>query len=561
MSNSVFQNNDGSARAEKQLHRAMDELEKLKVQNEELHRLASELKDIRISAYSVQGAAVKKLQKRLDKATSELKRLSAGDNKPITADEAPSKEHEQLRRKIENDAREFWYYMGSHLKQLKTSARNGINIEDSINNLLEDGEGYKRTIMNDLKSLSVEGRAGAWREKEGIALTELVQKRLRYLQNPQDCSKALKVVCNLHKGCGYGCQLHHVTYCLMVAYATGRTLILDSVGWRYAKDGWETVFRPLSNTCTDKSGTSSHHWGVDSVINNVQVVELPIIESLHPRPDCLPLSIPADLAPRLMRLHGDPSVWWIGQFVKYLTRPQPHLKDDIERVKQKLDFGNPIVGCHVRRTDKLAAEASYHSIDEYMIHIEEYYNQLEMREPVEKRRVYLASDDPTVLPDARQKYPQYTFISDVEISKSASVGSRYTDASLRGVIIDIHFLSLSDYLVCTFSSQVCRVAYELMQTMHGDASQFFYSLDDIYYYGGQNAHNMVAREKHTPRNKDEIPLEINDLVGIAGNHWNGYSKGNNKRLGKTGLFPSYKVENNLTIAKLPIYAEADNSNL
>ena len=51
-------------------------------------------------------------------------------------------------------------------------------------------------------------------------------------------------------------------------------------------------------------------------------------------------------------------------------------------------------------------------------------------------------------------YPNYVFISDNEISKTAGLGSRYTDASLRGVILDIHFLSLCDYLVCTFSSQV-----------------------------------------------------------------------------------------------------------
>ncbi|KAG7258567.1 hypothetical protein CRUP_037430 [Coryphaenoides rupestris] len=28
-------------------------------------------------------------------------------------------------------------------------------------------------------------------------------------RNPADCSKARKLVCNINKGCGYGCQLHH----------------------------------------------------------------------------------------------------------------------------------------------------------------------------------------------------------------------------------------------------------------------------------------------------------------------------------------------------------------
>ena len=67
-----------------------------------------------------------------------------------------------------------------------------------------------------------------------------------YFQNPKSCSTARKVVCNMSKGCGYGCQLHHVVYCLLVAYSTQRTLVLESKGWRYATGGWETVFRPLS---------------------------------------------------------------------------------------------------------------------------------------------------------------------------------------------------------------------------------------------------------------------------------------------------------------------------
>ncbi|KAL6486688.1 hypothetical protein MHYP_G00060800 [Metynnis hypsauchen] len=80
--------------------------------------------------------------------------------------------------------------------------------------------------------------------------------------NPPDCSKAQKLVCNINKGCGYGCQLHHVVYCFMIAYGTQRTLILESHNWRYANNGWETVFRPVSDTCTDRTGASTGHWSV-----------------------------------------------------------------------------------------------------------------------------------------------------------------------------------------------------------------------------------------------------------------------------------------------------------
>lgn len=196
------------------------------------------------------------------------------------------------------------------------------------------------------------------------------------------------------QGCGYGCQLHHVVYCFIMAYATERTLILKSKGWRYHKGGWEEVFKPLSDTCTETSGDSHASWGNSH--QSTQVIDLPIIDSLNPRPKYLPLAIPKDLAPRLTRLHGDPIVWWVGQFLKYLLRPQPDTETVLETGKIKMGFKKPIVGIHVRRTDKVGTEASLHTVEEYMKWVEEYYNQLETERKVDKRRVFLASDDPKV---------------------------------------------------------------------------------------------------------------------------------------------------------------------
>lgn len=158
-----------------------------------------------------------------------------------------------------------------------------------------------------------------------------------------------------------------------------------------------------------------------------------------------------------------------------------------------------------------------------------------------------------VIDEAKSKYPHYEVIGDPDVAKVAAVSTRYTDSSLNGIILDIHLLSLSDYLVCTFSSQVCRVAYEIMQTMYPDASNRFKSLDDIYYYGGQNAHNREVVLPHNPKNHDEIHMRKGDLIGVAGNHWNGYSKGKNVRTGQVGLFPSFKVNDKIEVVELPKY--------
>lgn len=77
---------------------------------------------------------------------------------------------------------------------------------------------------------------------------------------------------------------------------------------------------------------------------DTQVINLPVIDSISPRPPYLPLSIPKDLEPRLSRLHGDPIVWWIGQILKYLFKPQPKTREFLTKYGEKIGFQKPIVG-------------------------------------------------------------------------------------------------------------------------------------------------------------------------------------------------------------------------
>ncbi|XP_077866005.1 alpha-(1,6)-fucosyltransferase-like [Saccoglossus kowalevskii] len=545
------------------LNKMISEIELMKDQNEKLRKQANELREIALlrgDSEMSKDETVKFMQQQLESAQNQIADLSQAVGKNTKSDvslhSGPSPDHEKLRRRIDNGVTEIWYYIKSKLNKIKKTSDKD-QIDEQIDEILVDGGDQQRSILTDIYLLGVSGGIDMWRENEAKELEQTVQKRLKYLQNPKDCSKAKKLVCNLNKGCGYGCQLHHVVYCLIMAYGSERTLILESKGWRYAKDGWEKFFQPLSNTCVTITGTSRNAWTEESRIKDVQVVDLPIVDGLHPRPNYLPLAIPEDLSERLLRLHGQPAVWWIAQFIKYVTRPQPVLQSFLDETRNKVKFENPIVGVHVRRTDKVGTEAAFHNIDEYMVHVEEYYKRLSRIRDVPIKRVYLATDEPKLLSEAKQKFPDYIFVSDNDISRTAGLGQRYSEESLKGVIADIHLLSESDYLVCTFSSQVCRVAYEIMQTRFPDASTFFHSLDDVYYFGGQNAHDEKVLYTHIPRNGAEIPLELDDAIGIAGNHWDGYSKGHNRRINKSGLYPSYKTEDKPNIAKMPTYPEAD----
>ena len=106
-----------------------------------------------------------------------------------------------------------------------------------------------------------------------------------------------------------------------------------------------------------------------------------------------------------------------------------------------------------------------------------------------------------------------------------------------------------DFFVGTFSSQLGRLIYELMQSKHSDASWRFRSLDSVYHFGGQNQPFKKAILEHLPDRKNEIELKNGDLIkynpenGLktSDNMWNGYSYGTNIRTKKSGLYPTFKT--------------------
>uniref|UniRef100_A0A1I8M9H5 Alpha-(1,6)-fucosyltransferase n=1 Tax=Musca domestica TaxID=7370 RepID=A0A1I8M9H5_MUSDO len=531
----------------KRINQALQLLEASRQRNQELQEMIDTLlNDDRVDKQSAQ-RLIQKLEYNINNPLG----IESKQDAPVpfgSPSNEPTLEYELLRRRIQTNIAEIWNFFSNELGKIRKQV--DPNMKEDINSVLIMGAEHKRSLLSDMERLHQLDGYEAWRHQEAKDLSDLVQRRLRYLQNPPDCGKAKKLVCKLNKGCGYGCQLHHAVYCFIVAYATERTLILKSKGWRYHKGGWEEVFQPVSDSCLDIGPARANNWPGRP---ESQVVVLPIIDSLMPRPPYLPLAIPEDISFRLKRLHSEPIVWWVGQFLKYLLRPQKGTQEFLENSMAKLGWKKPIVGVHVRRTDKVGTEAAFHSIDEYMTHVEDYYLTQEINGTSMTRRIFLASDDARVIDEARKKYPQYEIIGDAEVARMAAVSTRYTDTGLNGIILDIHLLSISDYLVCTFSSQVCRVAYEIMQTLYPDAGHRFKSLDDIYYYGGQNQHNRQVVIPHKARNHDELHLKPGDLVGVAGNHWDGFSKGKNTRTNQVGLFPSFKVVDKVETAKLPTY--------
>ena len=155
-----------------------------------------------------------------------------------------------FRRQLGRDGNEMWWYIRAALEDWKRKDELSREMKASMSNVLENLQHHEKVVLADIAHLKAADGYDSWRQSEATELSALLQARLHHLQNPKDCDNAKKLICNLNKGCGYGCQIHHAIYCFIVAYGTERMLVLKSKGWRYDKAGFEDVFLPLSDTCS-----------------------------------------------------------------------------------------------------------------------------------------------------------------------------------------------------------------------------------------------------------------------------------------------------------------------
>ncbi len=75
-------------------------------------------------------------------------------------------------------------------------------------------------------------------------------------------------------------------------------------------------------------------------------------------------------------------------------------------LEEKTGIKKPFLAIHIRRSDKIT-EAPYQPVEAYMKYVEEYFELLDIKKgkKLEEKRVYVASDDPKILEECRQKYP------------------------------------------------------------------------------------------------------------------------------------------------------------
>ncbi|XP_039247664.2 alpha-(1,6)-fucosyltransferase-like [Styela clava] len=424
---------------------------------------------------------------------------------------------------ISVDIKNYWLYFRSVVNQM--DLRNKTSTVD---------DGYV-AMQSGIRSLM--GITLPERQHRLKAMSDHITKKIVELQFPHDCKKARLLLCDIGNFCGFGCTLHSLINCLLQAFVAGRTMVFRSKGWQYADEGWEYAFLPLGKCKDERQLTSIPKLSEASESERVVGLKSKVESWIH-------WSIPTELESELKQLHGHPYGWWLSRFTSYVFRLKPWLKKHLQTVEKEINFESSVVGIHVRWGDKIRKEAEKHQVEEYMVFVKRWFEQLENSGQSVNRTVYLATETPAVVADLTTRYPNFKFIGSRLVTTKTKPRSRYEQGGLESVLSDIYFLSKCDYLVCTLSSSVCRTAYELLNNRHGDATTRFQTVDTWYRLKRNFRNPWIAIMDHNPAEPDEIELRKGDQITVTLSAHiptnDGFLRGTNQRTKQQGKFPVFK---------------------
>lgn len=389
-----------------------------------------------------------------------------------------------------------------------------------------------------------------WRLKESKELSEMIHRRFKKLQNPDNCDTAGIVKCYPYYLGGWGVTIHHVGECLIVGHQLDRTMVFNSTNLQYNKTaGFTELLEPFSDTCTKTPwGEPEEYYNGNRTafkLESHKRIAFLDEKTRYKTANYSARRIPADLAPRLGKLSSNPLAWFNAQLLDYSIHYTKMVRDLVDEQMKKFNIKFPIVGVQVRRTDRLSKDR-YVPLERYMDFVKDFYDQLELTEPVEKRRVFFASESPNLIPEIKSKYPDYEIITNDEAAQMGQWwATRFTTEALLGMIVDLHILSMCNYTVCTESSNVCRLLHEYHQLKHPDSLSQHKSLDTMYFADYENDRFAVAVLPHSPSptRQMEIELQVGDPLTLTYTYnQNGMYLALNSRTKLKGLVPAFKVE-------------------
>ena len=206
------------------------------------------------------------------------------------------------------------------------------------------------------------------------------------------------------------------------------------------------------------------------------------------------------LAPtKLAALFGHRGKFWlIAQQMSYVFRLSAKFAARVEALKATIGYAHPIIGMQVRHGDTCRVREVCWPLAAFM----EQARRMKAKYGV--KTIFLATDSEKVAAEAKSKYGGEFTIVQQEMDRSKfdldtrsealkhlhpgwntgpgnldtihAAGLSNSNVDVETILTDVELLAQADYLISAFSTNVARLAYELMVARRGCASPFI-SLD------------------------------------------------------------------------------------
>ena len=86
------------------------------------------------------------------------------------------------------------------------------------------------------------------------------------------------------------------------------------------------------------------YWNLENIKKGIEESEEDLIVELpnedFPKRPTSPAVVPKRIRKQVEIFHGNPSLWWVGQFIRFLWKPNKEMRRKIEKIEIK----HPIVG-------------------------------------------------------------------------------------------------------------------------------------------------------------------------------------------------------------------------
>ncbi|XP_052774805.1 alpha-(1,6)-fucosyltransferase-like [Mya arenaria] len=443
---------------------------------------------------------------------------------------------------------DFPDFIRRRFEMLRMNATNTSIAKHKLKKAVEEIMTNLRTFKHEYLKLQISrSKANIWKRTKSLELQKNMWSFLKETQDLATCNSTKTLTCLHVYGTGFGSFVHRNVFCLAAAIFSRRTMVINERSLKYFENHTHVYFplKNLSNVhCLKRKSRRifsdsdfAKHESLEDV--SLRAVETSIVD---------PLEIPAPFVNQIGIFHSYPPAFWIGLLSNMLFE-EDIFEKQLLKYMNILKFTSPIVGVHIRRTDKIQQhEARFHTLSEYIFHVANWYDAYEAVHGFTQRTVFLASDSPDVFEEAVKEYPNYTFIFNNQTLPTADSEDHKSmeELPLHGIVFDIQLLSRCEFIVCTMSSNVCRLAYELMQLHHGDASEKVVSLDIDYYFFKHLPRMYTAIIAHSFPFKGEITFEEGDVILVKSGDWRtkqtpGFLFGKNRRTGDEGLVPRFKI--------------------